>query len=165
MNSNMNLIQNPEAEIPVAVEEEIESHSYKSYCSGVFASELFGSYYQDMEVAVDDNTVYRLPGYIAEGYDLNFIWDEANGVAQAVNTTWQTGYKHPTYGMVSATCYGVDYNAEAKTFTFTVEYTCAAGSFGTYNETYTISEVSSATARRAQQATQKEIKPITLELK
>lgn len=165
MNSNMNLIQNPEAEIPVAVEEEIESHSYKLYSSGVFISELFGSYYQDMEVATDDNTVYRLPGYIAEGYDLNFIWDAEKGVVEVARTTWQSGYVHPTYGMVSATCQSVGYNAETKTFTFVIEYTCSAGSFGTYNETYTISDVYSATARRAQQATQKEIKPITLELK
>lgn len=166
MNNNMNLIQNPEAEIPVAVKDESESHSYKSYCSGVFACGLFGSSWsQDMEVATDDNTVYRLPGYIAEGYDLNFIWDAEKGVVEVARTTWQTGYEHPTYGMVSATCQSVGYNAETKTFTFVIEYTCSAGSFGTYNETYTISDVYSATARRAQQATQKEIKPITLELK
>ena len=165
MNNNMSLVQNPEAEIPVAVKDEIESHSYKSYCSGVFVSELIGSYDQDMEVATDDNTVYRLPGYIADGYDLNFIWDAEKGVVEVTKTTWETGYMHPTYGMMSATCNGVEYNAETKTFTFVVEYTVNAGSFGVYNEKYTISEVYSAPARRTQQTAKKEIKPITQELK
>ena len=164
MNSNPQLVQNPVAEQPVAVNES-GTHSYKSYCSGVFTSGLFGSWEQPMEVATDDNTVYRLASYIAEGYDLNFIWDEKNGVAEVVNTTWETGYVHPSYGMIIANCYGVEYNADTKTFTFRVEYTVDAGTFGTFNETFTINEIYSAATPRRQHAETKEMKSITLELK
>ena len=164
MNSNAQLVQNPVAEQPVAVNES-STHSYKSYCNGVFSSGLFGSWEQPMEVATDDNTVYRLASYIAEGYDLNFIWDEKNGVAEVVNTTWETGYVHPSYGMIIANCYGVKYNADTKTFTFRVEYTVDAGTFGTFNDTFTINEMYSAATPRRQHAETKEMKSITLELK
>jgi hypothetical protein len=42
--------------------------------------------------------------------------------------------------MINATCYGVEYDAETKTFTFLVEYTCTAGSFGGFYDTFTITE-------------------------
>lgn len=158
---NPALVQNPVADQPIAVD---ESHSYKSYCSGVFTSGLFGSWNQDMEVAEGDNTVYRLPGYIAEGYDLNFFWDAKTGDLSPIDKTWETGYVHSKYGMLNATCYGIEYDAEAKTFTFQVEYTCTAGTFGTFNETFTVGENNNEAVRRTRLATKKDINAITLEL-
>ena len=161
MNLNMQLVQNPVADQPIAVD---DSYSYKTYCSGVFTSGLFGSWNQDMEVAEDDNTVYRLPGYIAEDYDLNFYWDAKTGDLSPLDITWETGYVHSKYGMLNATCYGIEYDAEAKIFTFQVEYTCTAGTFGTFNETFTVGENNNEAVRRTRLATKKDINAITLEL-
>ena len=64
----------------------------------------------------------------------------------------------------TTTCYGIEYDAEAKIFTFQVEYTCTAGTFGTFNETFTVGENNNEAVRRTRLATKKDINAITLEL-
>ena len=129
---------------PIVCEKKVQLTTlnvYNHYADGVYSCGLFGqAWEQPMEAYILNDTVYRLPDYIAPGYDLNFTWNAETGYSSAVNTTWETGYIHASYGMIDATCYGVEYDAETKTFTFLVEYTCAAGSFGGFYDTFTITE-------------------------
>lgn len=146
MNSNPMLIQNPVAELPSVVDDYVP---FKFYGTGIYTSELFGgSWYQDMEISTTTADLYRLPDCIVSGYDLNFTWDEETGDVVVVNTTWETGYVHPEYGMLYATCRQTDYNAETRTFTFVIEYWVEAGAFGTYADTFVLLE-QGASARRS----------------
>ncbi|MBR6629495.1 MAG: hypothetical protein IKL03_06005 [Bacteroidaceae bacterium] len=114
---------------------------YVPYVNGVYSCGLFGeAWEQPMEKYILQENVYRLPDYIATGYDLLFTWNPETGEAAAINETWETGYVHSSYGMINATCDGITYDAETKTFTFAVEYTCAAGSFGGFNDTFVVAE-------------------------
>ena len=114
---------------------------YDHYCNGVYSSNLFGAWEQTMEVHKTEANIYRLPDYIAPGYDLNFYWDSETGEVALLNNTWATGYVHPSYGMINGNNVGgVEYDAETKTFTFYVSYTVAAGSFGNFSDTFTIIE-------------------------
>ena len=129
---------------PIACEKKVQLTTlnvYNHYADGVYSCGLFGQAWdQPMEAYILNDTVYRLPDYIAPGYDLNFTWNAETGYSSAVNNTWETGYVHSSYGMINATCYGIQYDAETKTFTFLVEYTCAAGSFGGFYDTFVINE-------------------------
>ena len=112
---------------------------YVPFANGVYSCGLFGAAWeQPMEKYILQENVYRLPDYIATGYDLLFTWNPETGEAATINTTWETGYVHSSYGMINSTSYGVAYDAETKTFTFAVEYTCSAGSFGGFYDTFVL---------------------------
>ncbi len=130
-------IVNYEGELP----ELTTQVAYEYYCTGGFTTQMFGgAWYNDMEKHKFEAGTYRLPDYIVEGYDLVFTWNqETNEVAYA-NATWETGYVHPNYGMIYATGLAAEFDPETATFAFTVEYTVAAGSFGTYTDTFVILE-------------------------
>ena len=113
---------------------------YVPYANGVYTSGLFGSWEQPMEKYILDETTYRLPDYIAPGYDLYFTWNPETGEVATINTSWETGYIHPDYGMIISTCSASAYDAETKTLAFAVEYTVSAGSFGSFVDTFTIIE-------------------------
>ena len=135
MSSNPQLVQNPEPEMPQPVED-IEFVTYKN---GVFTSELFGgSWEQAMEVHATDKNLYRLPDYIAEGYDLLFYWDENTSEVAFAKGSWETGYVHSEYGMIMAYAQSITYDEATKTFTFGVEYRVEAGTFGGYYDTFTL---------------------------
>ena len=72
----------------------------------------------------------------------------------------------PPYGIIRVRGNGT-YNSNEDSFYVELEYIVEdAGSFGTFNETFTITEMYAATPRRTQQtASKKEFKSITLELK
>ena len=109
MDRNVSLVQNPLGEDPQPVED-IEvvipnlDDDFVYYADGVYSALLFGeAWNQVMEVSQSEPNLYRLPGYIAEGYDLKFYWDSATGAVALYEQTWETGYVHSTYGMISAT--------------------------------------------------------------
>lgn len=139
MSRNFNLIQNPVAEQPKSVMAIELEDAFEHYCYGTLAVGLFvGQWEQAMEVYQLDENIYRLPDYIAEGYDLVFHWDQTTNEAMFLKNSWETGYMHSTYGMITANGRSIVYDEATKTFTFTVEYTVSAGSFGVYNDTFTL---------------------------
>lgn len=139
MNNNPQLIQNPVAEQPKSVIAIELEDAFEHYCYGTLAVGLFeGQWEQAMEVYQLDENIYRLPDYIAEGYDLVFHWDQTTNEAMFLKDSWETGYMHPTYGMITANGRSIVYDEATKTFTFAVEYTVSAGSFGVCNDTFTL---------------------------
>ena len=114
--------------------------AYDYYCIGGYTSGLLGSWYNYMEKHLFEDGVYRLPDYIAEGYDLVFTWDEETNEVAFVDEMWETGYVHSTYGMIYAAGLAASFDPETATFTFVVEYVVAAGSFGTFADTFVILE-------------------------
>lgn len=139
MNNNPQLIQNPVAEQPKSVIAIELEDAFEHYCYGTLAVGLFGEQWeQAMEVYQLDENIYRLPDYIAEGYDLVFHWDQTTNEAMFLKNSWETGYMHSTYGMITANGRSIVYDEATKTFTFAVEYTVSAGSFGVYNDTFTL---------------------------
>ncbi len=113
---------------------------YVPFVNGVYSCGLFGEWEQPMEKYILEDNVYRLPDYIAPGYDLYFTWNPETGEVATINKSWETGYIHPDYGMIISTCSGAAYDAETKTLAFAVEYTVSAGSFGAFVDTFTITE-------------------------
>ena len=139
MSRNFNLIQNPVAEQPKSVTAIELEDAFEHYCYGTLAVGLFKEQWeQAMEVYQLDGNIYRLPDYIVEGYDLVFHWDQTTNEAMFLKNSWETGYMHPTYGMITANGRSIVYDEATKTFTFAVEYTVSAGSFGEYNDTFTL---------------------------
>lgn len=109
---------------------------YKPLGKGTYSSEFFGD---TREVDVDYSEVgnrYRIANNWEEGYGLSFS-PEGSKVT-VYPSQMETGYKHPTYGMVSVTDQGSTYDEATKTFTFTFKFTVAAGSFGNAVETLTL---------------------------
>lgn len=115
--------------------------AYEYYCVGGFTTTMFGgAWYNYMEKHLFEEDTYRLPDYIMEGYDLEFTWNQETNEVGFVKPMWETGYVHPTYGMIYATGVAASFDPETATFTFVTEYTVAAGSFGTFAETFVILE-------------------------
>lgn len=117
------------------------SAAYDYYCTGAFMSDMWGGgWYNDMEKYKYDPNTYRLPDYIMPGYDLVFTWDQETNEVAFANKQWETGYVHPSYGMIYAVAMDAEFDEATATFTFVVEYIVSAGSFGSVAETFTILE-------------------------
>lgn len=115
------------------------SAAYDYYCTGSFSSPMWGDPWENnMEKHKEEPNTYRLPDYIMPGYDMVFTWDQETNEVAFVNEMWETGYVHPSYGMIYAVAVDAAFDEATATFTFVVEYIVSAGSFGTMAETYTI---------------------------
>ncbi len=73
--------------------------TWESIGTGIYTSEIFDdSWSQPIEKAVEGN-IYRLPSCIMEGYPLVFSLSD-DGQTLTGWSDQETGYKHPTYGMM-----------------------------------------------------------------
>ncbi len=108
---------------------------FAPYAEGKFTSAMFGASW-DMILEFSPATkTYRLSDLIEEGYDYLFTVAENGVITQSPKTAVQTGYMHPTYGMISYQLQdGSAYDAATDTYTFLLKYTVAAGSFGVKTE-------------------------------
>ena len=68
-----------------------------------------------------------------------FTWDGASTVKMQTTKT-QTGYVDPKYGKVTAQFQASKYVEETQTLMFQYAWTVSAGSFGSYVETFAITE-------------------------
>ena len=158
MNSNVQLIQNPVAEQPVAVAENtrewLGTGTYIYSCAFSTPQTDAGlNFYKDntMENAyVIENWFY--------GVDFTFTWDGGTNV-KVLNQ--YTGYNHSTYGEMyvmelsdyaGQTMSPSYFDPETGTFYFGVIYYVEAGNFGYGYETFTLDEVEYPTAHRAPSA-------------
>jgi hypothetical protein len=67
---------------------------------GVYTSWLFGSWTQPVYRG-EGTQLYKLPGCIAEGYDIEFeLTEDGQHLAKAI-AKQETGYVHSSYGMIS----------------------------------------------------------------
>ena len=171
MNSNPQLIQNPTADAPVAVEDVspreqigVGTYTHKNFFegeqSGLTLYKEFG-----------ENT-YVIENWGDYGVDFTFTWDGGSTVKVP---NQYTGYTHSTHGDVYVM--GVDdyaskeiapsyYDAATKTFYFGVIYYVDAGYFGYGYETFTLTEQQAApSARRVKSRKSEELSVKSDELK
>ena len=104
---------------------------------GVFTCWLFGESWPQPVYRGEGTQLYKLKDCIAEGFDIEFeLTEDGQHLAKAI-ATQQTGYVHPSYGMISVTS-GVDENGnpydierEDNIIYLPTKYIVSAGSFGT----------------------------------
>lgn len=141
MSAYMYVRNNPIAEYTGELLQLTTEKVYDFFSNGAFTAPMFGGTWGAiMEKHKYEENTYRLADYIMPGYDLVFTWDQETNEVNFANPTWEIGYIHPNYGMMSNNGVAAEYDAESKTFTFVVEYIVAAGSFGTVVDTFTMIE-------------------------
>lgn len=100
------------------------------------APELFGGPWPvEIEMGTEPNTLI-IKDYIETGYNIKLTYD-ANG--RITFDPHQTGYMHPTYGMISMRMSGQTstYDACNRKMTLKAEYYVNAGSFGDMTDQFT----------------------------
>lgn len=120
---------------------------YVPYAEGTYSSDFFGASWDQTLEYSPSTEVYRfkaLWGY--SGYDVTFTLDGSTvsmygGTSSGNYTVFVTGYEDSDYGMISAYYSGCTYDDGSQTFTFPIRWVVSAGSYGTYNEYYTITSV------------------------
>lgn len=114
---------------------------YAPYSEGTFTSTMFGdSWAQVMEFS-PALKIYRLKDLIEVGFDYIFSVDKDGVINQVPSSVIETGYMHPSYGMVSYQAQdGSKFDAASNTYTFLLKYTVSAGSFGVKTEKYVITK-------------------------
>lgn len=110
---------------------------WEFFATGTYSSSWSGESYTQTLQYSPKLEQYRFPSLMADGYNFIFTWDGADAIV-AVPLTVETGVIHATYGMVSSTTGDTSYDATTKTMTLAREWTVDAGSFGEYNDTYTM---------------------------
>jgi hypothetical protein len=129
---------------------EVSLLKWVKYATGVFTSGFFEqSWDQDLYRAEGTNK-YRFYDLFVAGVNYEFEWD--GGLAISPGGTpnasgylvQESGYVHPTYGMVSSTTDPdtsyTYYDADSDTFVFNRQWTVADGSFGWLDDYYQITE-------------------------
>lgn len=109
---------------------------YKPWGTGTYTSDFFGDSWKVNIEHSDIGDRYRIKDNWYEGY--GFAWSYEGKNVTVYPTTFETGYVHSKYGMVSATDQGSTYDEKKKTFTFNFKWTVSAGSFGVYAEYLTL---------------------------
>lgn len=117
------------------LKEDYELYAVGTYTAGFFSNQ---SWKQEMQYspALD---MYRFTDLWATGYHVAFKWDGSK--ITCANTTVQSGYVHPTYGMCSATVEATAYEAESNAFLFTYNWTVSAGTFGSFVDQFILEEL------------------------
>lgn len=120
------------------IELNVSKEDFAPYADGVFTSEFFEESWDATLEYSPATTQYRFKDCWFAGYDYSFMVSEDGAITQVPETT-ETGYVHSTYGMVSATANSESvYNSQTETYTFAINWTVSAGSFGVYYETFEI---------------------------
>ena len=103
---------------------------------GVYTSWLFGQSWPQPVYRGEGTQLYKLPGCITEGYDIEFeLTEDGQHLAKAI-AKQETGYDHPSYGMISissavdADGNVIDIQREDNIIYLPVSYTVTAGAFG-----------------------------------
>ncbi len=133
------------------IEINVLKEDFAPYANGTYSDYFFapGDDYIDWPITLEYSpmtTTYRLKDVWVEGYNVTFKWDKAANVTMIGTTSGAykvipTGYVHPTYGMVSAYYGACSYNTNTKKFTFPITWRVSAGSFGTFADYYTITNL------------------------
>lgn len=112
---------------------------YAPFAKGMYTSNFFGDQWEQVLEYSPILGLYRFSDLYVTDYDFLFTWDGASTVKMQTAKT-QTGYVHPSYGMVTAQFQASKYVEETQTLMFQYAWTVSAGSFGSYVETFAITE-------------------------
>ncbi len=131
---------------------------WEKFASGIFTSKFFGaSWPQDLYHAINTNR-YRFFDLWITSYHYDFYWETDQSTITPAGTLdsetglyiQPSGYVDPTYGMIMTNTSPSEsltfYDPEKTLFTFTIEWTVDAGSFGSTAETYQITSLVQADA-------------------
>ncbi len=114
---------------------------YVLFSEGTFTSSMFkASWSQNMQYS-PALKAYRLKGLIEVGYDYVFSVAEDGAITQIPKTANESGYMHPSYGMMSVQAQdGSKFDKATDTYIFMLKYTVSAGSFGVKTEKYVVTK-------------------------
>lgn len=123
---------------------------FAPYAKGLYTSgwyeEVWSDYILEYSPSVQQ---YRIKAFCGnDGYNALFKWDGGStltmqgGSALGTRTGFQTGYVHPSYGMVYASFSPAEgdftYDSTTKTFSFGYAWRVSAGGFGVSPDTFEI---------------------------
>lgn len=135
----------------IAVTTPDTTKDWRNFASGTFVS----SFFEESSTKVLQHSKplnrYRLIDLYATGYNMEFEWDGGSKVTvlgsiykpgvTSYKPAVETGYIDSTYGMIWAIFNGANtYDDATKVFTFPITWRVTAGNFGTYTDTYTITQ-------------------------
>ena len=130
---------------------DIMREDFAPYAEGTYVDYfLYGPeqpYSQVLEYS-PSTEVYRIQDCWGMGAaPLTFTWDGGENIALGVSAL-QTGYVHPSYGMVTANFLGAEVMTEGNwvQFVFNIKWTVSAGSFGEYPNKFVFERPSSDVA-------------------
>ena len=130
----------------------ILKEDFAPYSMGDYYSAWWDEEWEAMMEYSPATEQYRIKEFCGyAGYDAYFKWDGETKVTMVggskvgSRTGFQTGEVDPTYGMVYASFSDpegpFEYDPETKTFTFGYAWRVTAGSFGMYEDFYTITSL------------------------
>lgn len=118
----------------------ILKEDYEPYAEGTYYSDFFEEEWPAILEYSELQNKYRFSNcWLEDGYDLIFAWDGANTIKMDSDKV-ETGYVDPSNGMVTANFGACTYNSSKQMFTFDIEWTVSAGSYGEYPDTFTITK-------------------------
>jgi hypothetical protein len=133
-----------------------EKPEWNMVYEGIFYSNLFDSEIEGAIYRLSTNPEqYKLVPFIWSDEGLEFTWSSQDNSISFEDQS--TGYNHPTYGMIIAQNYPgsyVGYVNGLPTFHFYIRYYVDAGSFGTYDEVFTVTQTKSTRAPKKQKSLQ-----------
>lgn len=107
--------------------------TWEAFGKGTYTSSMFEeSWEQPIEKAAEGE-VYRLPGWITEGFHLVFTVNSDDSIDFGKQ---ETGYVHSSYGMISYGPAATGSVKNGKEFVFIGNFTVKAGSFGAKKEVF-----------------------------
>lgn len=116
---------------------------------GFFYNILYDSYdYGTIYKSLKEEGLYKLVPFIDNEEGLVFTWNKDTN--ELSFSDQPTGYVHPSYGMIMAcavTGGHVEDGENGLIFHFYIKYYVDAGSFGAYDETFTVSNVAGSRAK------------------
>ena len=98
--------------------------------TGVYQCWLLGETWEQDVYRGEGTQMYKLPDCIAKGYDIIFELTEDGQHLLKPIAKQETGYVHPSYGMVSVEGAADDIQRDGNVIALPMKYTVSAGSFG-----------------------------------
>lgn len=131
-----------EQDVYPRVELTIIKEDYVPFAKGDYSSEFMEDQWEAVLEYSSMLDIYRFKNCWFEGYNVTFKWDKSSVVTVIGGDDGiPTGYVDSRYGMVNAVYKDASYDAENKTFNFSISWNVSAGTFGTYADSFQVSEI------------------------
>lgn len=130
-----------------------EKSEWRKLYEGTFYSDLFDEAPAAIYQLLSDPSKYKLAPFILNEDGLVFTWDQSTNEISFEDQ--ETGYNHSTYGMIMARNIGgsyVDISGQFPIFHFYIKYYVNAGSYGTFDDTFTPTSAATNRAPRKKAA-------------
>ena len=126
-----------------------EKPEWTKLYNGIFYTALWSySYHGTIYKNLNENGLYKLVPFIDNEEGLVFTWNKEDNTLSFSDQP--TGYNHSKYGMIMACDFTGGYVEDGENgliFHFYIKYCVDAGSFGAYDETFTVSSAVESKAK------------------